>query len=101
MRIRGMTTKTILKKVAERLMPAEMVHRPKMGFGIPVTHWLRGEWMARSNDLILGTRALERGIFRESFVRRVVEEHQSGKRDNSSLMWSLMMLELWFRECFD
>jgi asparagine synthase (glutamine-hydrolysing) len=101
MRIRGMTTKYLLKKVAERLMPAEMVHRPKMGFAIPVTHWLRGEWMAKSNELILGSRALERGIFRESFLRRVIDEHQSGKRDNSSMIWSLMMLELWFRECFD
>jgi asparagine synthase (glutamine-hydrolysing) len=101
MRIRGLTTKYLLKKVAERLMPAEMVHRPKMGFAIPVTHWLRGEWMAKSNELILGSRALERGIFRESFLRRVIDEHQSGKRDNSSMIWSLMMLELWFRECFD
>ena len=101
MRIRGMTTKYILKKVAERLMPAEMVHRPKMGFGIPVTHWLRGAWMAKSNDLILGARARERGIFRASFLERVIDEHQSGRRDNSSIIWSLMMLEMWFRECFD
>jgi asparagine synthase (glutamine-hydrolysing) len=101
LRMRGMTTKYILKKVAERLMPAEMVHRPKMGFSIPVNHWLRGQWMAKSNDLILGPRAKERGIFRESFLERVIDEHQAGKRDNSSIMWSLMMLEMWFRECFD
>lgn len=101
LRIRGMTTKYLLKKVAERLMPAEMVYRPKMGFAIPVTHWLRGQWMARSNDLIIGPRALERGIFRESYLHRVIDEHQTGKRDNSSIIWSLMMLELWFRECFD
>ena len=101
MRMRGMTTKYILKKVAERLMPAEMVHRPKMGFSIPVNHWLRGEWMAKSNDLILGERTRERGIFRPAFLERVIDEHQSGKRDNSSIMWSLMMLEMWFRECFD
>jgi asparagine synthase (glutamine-hydrolysing) len=101
MRIRGMTTKYILKKVAERLMPAAMVHRPKMGFSIPVNHWLRGQWMAKSNDLIMGARTRERGIFRESFLQRVIDEHQTGKRDNSSIMWSLMMLEMWFRECFD
>jgi asparagine synthase (glutamine-hydrolysing) len=101
MRIRGMTTKYLLKKVAERLMPAEMVHRPKMGFSIPVTLWLRGEWMAKSHDLILGPRALGRGIFQESFLRRVMDEHRTGKRDNSSMIWSLMMLELWFLECFE
>jgi asparagine synthase (glutamine-hydrolysing) len=101
MRIQGMTTKYLLKKVAERLMPAEMVHRPKMGFAIPVTHWLRGEWMEKSNDLLIGPRTLRRGIFRESYLRRVIDEHRANKRDNSSIMWSLMMLELWFRECFD
>jgi asparagine synthase (glutamine-hydrolysing) len=101
MRMRGMTTKYVLKKVAERLMPAEMVHRPKMGFSIPVNHWLRGAWMEKSNDLILGKRARERGIFRDTFLRRVMDEHQAGKRDNSSLIWPLMVLELWFRECFD
>jgi asparagine synthase (glutamine-hydrolysing) len=101
MRMRGMTTKYILKKVAERLMPAEMVHRPKMGFGIPVTHWLRGEWQAKSNDLILGARTRERGIFRAAFLQRVMDEHRTGKRDNSSIIWSLMMLEMWFRACFD
>jgi len=100
-RMRGMTTKYLLKKLAERLMPAEMIHRPKMGFGIPVTHWLRGEWMEQSNDLIVGRRALARGIFDESYLRRVIGEHHTGKRDNSTIMWSLMMLELWFRECFD
>ena len=101
MRIRGVTTKYLLKKVAERLMPAEMIHRPKMGFSIPVTHWLRDSWQEKSRDLIIGPRTRERGIFREAYLRRVIDEHQSGKRDNSSIMWSLMMLELWFRECFD
>ena len=101
MRIRGMTTKYLLKKVAERLMPAEMIHRPKMGFSIPVTHWLRDAWMEKGHDLIVGSRTLERGIFREAYLRRVIDEHQTGKRDNSSIMWSLMMLEMWFRQCFD
>jgi asparagine synthase (glutamine-hydrolysing) len=99
--VRGMTTKNILKKVAERLMPPELVHRPKMGFGIPVTHWLRGEWAARSDELLLGPRTLERGIFRETFLRRVTAEHRAGHRDNSAMIWTLMMLEAWFRECFD
>jgi asparagine synthase (glutamine-hydrolysing) len=101
LRIQGMTTKYILKKVAERLMPADMVHRPKMGFGIPVTHWLRSEWAAKSHDLILSPRALARGIFRENFLRRVMFEHRVGRRDNSALIWTLITLEMWFRERFD
>jgi asparagine synthase (glutamine-hydrolysing) len=101
LRMRGMNTKHILKKVAERLMPTELVHRPKMGFAVPVTHWLRNEWSERSAGVILGPRALERGIFREPFLRRVLDEHRRGHRDNSTMIWTLMMLETWFRECFD
>ena len=101
LRVRGMNTKHILKKVAERLMPAEMVHRPKMGFGIPVKHWLRNEWATKSTDLLLSARSIDRGIFRESFLRRITDEHRSGHRDNSTMIWSLMMLEMWFRERFD
>ena len=100
-RMPGMNTKHILKKVAERLMPAEMVHRPKMGFAIPVTHWLRNEWATKSTDLLLGPRSLERKIFKESFLRRITDEHRRGHRDNSSMIWCLMMLETWFRERFD
>lgn len=98
LRLQGMTSKYLLKKVAERLMPAEMVHRPKMGFSVPVAYWLKKEWAARSEEILLGKTALERGVFREAFLRRVVSEHRFGKRDNSSMIWSLMMLELWWGE---
>jgi asparagine synthase (glutamine-hydrolysing) len=101
LRMKGMTTKYILKKVAERLMPREMVYRPKLGFAIPVTHWLRNEWAAKSEELVLGPRALERGLFRESYLRRIMDEHRRGHRDNSSMIWSLMVLEMWWREAMD
>jgi asparagine synthase (glutamine-hydrolysing) len=101
LRMKGMTTKYILKKVAERLLPPEMVHRPKMGFGIPVSYWLKNEWAARSQDLVRGKRALGRGVFQESFLRRIMDEHRSGRRDNSTMIWTVMMLEMWFREKMD
>jgi asparagine synthase (glutamine-hydrolysing) len=101
LRMKGMTTKYILKKVAERLMPPEMVRRPKMGFAVPVTHWLRSDWAAKSEELVLGKRARARGVFRESFVRRIMEEHRAGRRDHSAMIWTLMMLEMWWREALD
>ncbi len=101
MRMKGMTTKYILKKVAERLMPRELVYRPKMGFGIPIGYWLKKEWAASSEDLVLGKRALLRGTFRPEFLRRIMHEHHAGRRDNSSMIWTLMMLELWWREKMD
>ncbi len=98
LRIKGMTTKYLLKKVAERLIPAELVYRPKRGFSVPVAYWLKKEWAARSEEILLGNVAVQRGVFREAFLRRVLDEHRAGKRDNSSMIWSLMMLELWWRE---
>jgi asparagine synthase (glutamine-hydrolysing) len=101
LRMQGMTTKYILKRVAERLMPAELVHRPKMGFAVPVAFWLRKEWAQPSDDLVRGKRARERGTFRREFVDRIMREHHAGKRDNSAMIWRLMILELWYREWVD
>jgi len=98
LRINGMTTKYLLKKVAERLIPAELVYRPKRGFAVPVAYWLKKEWAAKSEEMLVGKEALQRGVFREVFLRRVLNEHRAGKRDNSSMIWSLMMLELWWRQ---
>ncbi len=98
MRIQGMTTKYLLKKVAERLLPKELVYRPKRGFAVPIEYWLRDAWGPHSQELILGEQALSRGVFRESFLRRILDEHRTGKRDNSSTIWMLMMLELWWKE---
>ena len=101
LRMKGMTTKYILKKVAERLMPAELVHRPKMGFAVPVAFWLKKEWLAQSDELVRGPRALARGTFRPAFLNRIMDEHRAGKRDNSAMIWRLMILELWYREWVD
>ncbi len=97
MRINGMTTKYLLKKVAERLLPSELVYRPKRGFAVPIAYWLKNEWAAKCEETLLGKEALQRGIFREAFLRRAISEHHAGKRDNSSMIWTLMMLELWWR----
>ena len=101
LRMKGMTTKYILKKVAERLMPAELVHRPKMGFAVPVAFWLKKEWLAQSDELVRGPRALARGTFRPAFLNRIMDEHRAGRRDNSAMIWRLMILELWYREWVD
>jgi len=101
LRMKGATTKYILKKVAERLLPADLVHRPKKGFSVPVAQWLRGEWAPWCDELVLGGRALGRDNFRRDYLERVVREHASGRRDNASILWKLMMLELWYREFMD
>lgn len=101
MRIQSAVTKVILKKVGERLLPADLIYRAKKGFSVPVASWIRSEWKEMCHDLVLGDRALQRSNFQASYLRRLVQEHQSARRDNSTAIWSLMMLELWYREMID
>ncbi len=101
MKVRGMDTKYLFKKVAERLVPKAAVYRPKMGFSIPAGAWIRREWSEMSHDLVLGKRAMERSYFEPSFLRNLMAEHRWGRRDNSYLIWTLMILEMWHRERID
>jgi len=101
MHTRGTGMKHILKKAAERLMPAQLVNRPKMGFGIPLGQWIRHDWAPLAEDLLLGPRAASRENFREGYVSRIVDEHRRGRRDNGEMIWRLMMLELWYRRTID
>lgn len=98
MKIKGMTTKYLFKKVAERLLPKEVVYRPKMGFAIPIAKWLKREWLEMSHELVLGERALARKNFNPKFLNRIMSEHRWGRRDHSPLIWTLIVLELWYRQ---
>ena len=97
----GQNPKHLFKKVAERLLPREAVYRPKMGFAVPVAHWINNEWKDLSQELLLGGRAQKRNIFNRNFVKRVMNEHRSGRRPHDNTIWALMVLEIWFREFID
>ncbi len=101
LKMRRFETKSLLKKVAARLVPGEVIYRRKMGFGVPVGNWFRGEMKDFVRDVLLSDRCLTRGLFRSDAVRKYVEEHTSGERDHTFQVWTLLMLELWFREFQD
>jgi len=101
LRIKGMTTKYLFKKAAERLLPKEVIYRPKRGFAVPVAEWIRKDWCDMSHELVLGQRALARQNFNPKFLRSIMSEHLRRRRDHSYLIWTLMILELWFREMVD
>ena len=67
-----------------------------MGFGMPLAAWFRGPLREMVHDLLTGPRFLSRNIVSPDFVRGLLEEHQSGRRDNNGWLWALLMLELWF-----
>jgi len=100
-KLRGLTTKYLLKKVLKQLLPAENLKRRKMGFGIPIGHWFRGKLQPFLRETILSEASLKRGLFKPEVVRRMAELHTRGERDYSHQLWTLLMLELWFQRFID
>jgi asparagine synthase (glutamine-hydrolysing) len=97
-KFRGGRLKSLLKRAFADLLPPENVNRRKMGFGVPVGQWFRGPLSDLLRDALLSRRSLDRGYFRESEVRRLVDEHLGRRADHSFHLWNLLMLELWHRE---
>ena len=99
-RVHEGTSKYLLKKIAHRYVPAEMVDRPKMGFGIPRARWLRHELRELVHDTLLGDSARNRGWFESKAVAGLVEQHTAGV-DRDSILWPLLMIELWAQQWID
>jgi len=101
LKLQGTETKSLLKKVAATLVPKEVVYRRKMGFGVPIASWFRGELKGFVREVLLTEQSLKRGLFNPKIVTRLVNEHIEGKRDNAHQLWTLLMLELWFQRFID
>lgn len=100
-KLRGLTTKYLLKKVLRKLLPSENLDRRKMGFGVPIGHWFRGKMQPFLREVVLSEKASKRGLFKPEIVRQLVDQHTEGKRDYSHQLWTLLMLELWFQRFID
>jgi asparagine synthase (glutamine-hydrolysing) len=99
-KIKGFETKHILKDVARSLVPAELIDRPKMGFGIPRAEWLRTGMKEMVIDTLTDTTAIQRGWFNQIEVKKVIAIHMAGE-DKDNLLWPMLMLELWARTWLD
>ncbi len=93
--------KYILKQALRGLVPDEILFRPKMGFGIPVEAWFRGDLAGYVESVLLSPRATARGLFNEAAVRRLLRAHRETKVNFGHRIWALLTLELWFREYLD
>ncbi len=96
MKLRGTTTKFLLKEAMKGILPDEILYRPKMGFPVPLASWLRNEFKHYVDEYILSERALNRGIFDAVFVRELVGKHNSGE-DHSNRLFRLINFEMWYR----
>ncbi len=101
MRFRDGHGKYLLRKVAARYLPADILKPRKQGFTIPIGAWLRGELGQWSESLFTSNRFAQRGIFKPEKVLKLLRLHQSGKYELGHRLWSLIVLEMWFREWMD
>jgi asparagine synthase (glutamine-hydrolysing) len=97
LKLRGGEGKWVLKKAMEPMLPSDVLYRQKMGFAVPLASWFRGPLKQRVRDAVLGERLADSGLFNPATLRRLVEQHQSGMRDHSAPLWSLLMFEAFLR----
>jgi asparagine synthase (glutamine-hydrolysing) len=97
LKIKGRQRKHILKQVAERYLPANVIHRRKVGFTVPLTRWFTGALAPLVRGLLLSERALGRGYFDPGRLRAMIEGHMSMRIDREQALWILLTLEIWHR----
>ena len=100
MKLRGATTKFVLRESMKGVLPEKILSRSKMGFPVPIGSWFRGPFKSVIDEYVLSERALSRGIFAPDFVRKLVSLHQSGE-DHAERLWSLLNFEMWQRRFLD
>jgi asparagine synthase (glutamine-hydrolysing) len=99
-RIKGMTQKYLLKKVAEKYLPRKVIYRPKAPFASPLRSWIRGPLSTMVNDLLSEHSLKARGLYDPAFVSRLIARDRQGLEDNSYLIWTFLTHEVWFRTYF-
>ncbi len=101
LKIHGQEGKYLFKKSMETHLPNDVLYRPKMGFSVPLARWFRGPLKQRVKDAVLGDRLASTGWFNADYLRHLVDAHQSGARDYSSPLWTLLMFEAFLRNVVD
>jgi len=95
MRVRNGTTKWLLRRLLYRYVPPELLERPKMGFGVPVGKWLRGPLREWAEELLREDKLRREGFLHPSPVRRLWEEHLSGRQNWQYHLWGVLMFQAW------
>jgi asparagine synthase (glutamine-hydrolysing) len=101
LKLRRGVSKYLLRRVLDRSVPRSILEGPKHGFTAPIGDWLRGPLKGLATELLLDGRLKDRGLFHAPAIGRLWDEHQQRRRDHQHRLWSLVMLELWFRQCVD
>ena len=95
-KLRGSTTKWILREAMKDKLPAAIINRSKMGFPVPVGTWFQKEWRHLIDDYVDGPRLRARGLFEQTYISRMIAEHQAGV-NHAERLWALLNFEIWAR----
>jgi asparagine synthase (glutamine-hydrolysing) len=101
MKLRGFTTKRILREAVRGLLPDDILSRRKMGFPVPFAQWTRDRWQPVVRDVLLDRRTRQRGFINGDAVERLLDAHREGTVNGGDAIWALMNFELWFRTFID
>ena len=97
LKLKGSTTKFILKKAFSDFLPEAILKRRKMGFGVPISRWFRNELKKYVYEILLDPRTLNRGYFKREGIEHLLNDHIELRYDHSARIWALLVLEMWFR----
>jgi asparagine synthase (glutamine-hydrolysing) len=95
LKLKGLTSKYILKKAMKNLLPKEVIQRKKKGFGVPIAKWVKGSLKDLFEDLLSPERIGREGFLNPSYVSHLLQDHLSNKKDNRKQLWTLLVWELW------
>jgi asparagine synthase (glutamine-hydrolysing) len=101
LKLSGLTTKRVLREAVQGLVPPAILARPKMGFPVPFSGWMRGAWNGLAREVLLDRRTRERGLINPAAVGRLIDDHRDGLQAGGDAIWALMNLELWYRTFID
>lgn len=95
MKVRGLRGKLVLRRLLSRYVPDKLIERPKSGFALPISAWLRGPLREWAENLLDEARLRREGYFRPAAVRALWDEHVSGQRDQGDQIWTILMFQAW------
>jgi asparagine synthase (glutamine-hydrolysing) len=97
LKLKGLTSKYILKKAMKNWLPSEVINRPKKGFGVPIAKWVKGPLRELFGDLLSPDRIKQQGFLNAEYVTQLLQDHLAEKRDNRKQLWTLLVWQLWVR----
>jgi asparagine synthase (glutamine-hydrolysing) len=101
MKLKGFTTKRVLREALKGLIPQTILTRPKMGFPVPFANWVKGRWNSVAREVLTDRRTHERGVINSAAASQLLDDHRRGRCAGGDVVWALLNLELWYRTFID